>query len=284
MIRPLLVVICGLLISPLAIGQVQTSQITRSFTEPIEESVAASAEIGIIAEVHVKEGDLVQVGDLLAVINHAVLKESLAIAIARSESTAALDAAKSQKAMLESQLEAIESLVDGGHTNKFEVMQKNAEYQTAISELRAAQDDLKLAQLEVQRIKAQIADRTIKSPINGFVTELHKQLGENVSNNAPEYATIVRVDKLKVRFYLSAETLRSISLGDSVVVRIGKNRQPVNGNISFVSPIINPNSGLGRLDVEIDNQDLGFQSGIVCYWGEQDSVTSQASNRIEQNN
>jgi len=242
-------------------------RITKSFTEPIEKSIAASAEVGIIAQSFVKEGDRVAVGDRLGSINQNVLRESLAIAIARSESTARLDSATSQLDLIKSQLEAIESLVTGGHTNKFEVQQKQAEYQAAYAELRTAEDEIKLNKLEVQRIQAQIQDRIITSPLNGFVTELHKQLGENISNNEPEYATVVRVDELKVR-------LQSKSVGDSVTVLIGKKRAPQRAIVTYVSPIIDPDSGLGRLDAKIDNRDLKIQSGVVCFWQEKPSMAA----------
>ncbi len=251
-------------------------QITKSFTEPIEKSVAASPEIGIIAEAFVKEGDRVRVGDRLAAINQSVLQESLAIAIARAESTARLDAATSQLELIKSQLEAIESLVTGGHTNKFEVEQKQAEHQTAYAELRTAQDEIKLNKLEVERIRAQIKDRIITSPINGFVTELHKQLGENISNNEPQYATVVRVDELKVRFYLDSTTLETTKVGDSVTVLIGEDKSPRLATVTYVSPIIDPDSGLGRLDAKIDNKDLQIQSGIICFWDEDPSLTREA--------
>jgi len=249
-------------------------RITKSFTEPIEKSIAASPEVGIIAQSFVKEGDRVAVGDRLAAINQNVLRESLAIAIARSESTARLDSATSQLDLIKSQLEAIESLVTGGHTNKFEVQQKQAEYQAAYAELRTAEDEIKLNKLEVQRIRAQIQDRIITSPINGFVIELHKQLGENISSNEPEYATVVRVDELKVRFYLDSSTLQSKSVGDSVTVLIGKERTSHRATVTYVSPIIDPDSGLGRLDAKIDNRDLKIQSGIVCHWQEISPATA----------
>ena len=251
-------------------------RITKSFTEPIEKSVAASAETGIIVESFVKEGDRVEVGDPLASINQAVLQESLRIAIARSESTARLDAATAQLQMLGSQLEAVESLVNGGHTNKFEVEQKKSEHQTAYAELRTAQDEMKLNKLEVDRIRAQIKDRVVVSPIAGVVTEIHKQLGESISNNEPQYATVVRVDELKVRFYLDFKTLKSTKVGDSVTLLVGAGKRSTPAVVTYVSPIIDPDSGLGRLDVKIDNRDLEIQSGIICFWPEEATRAAHA--------
>ena len=41
-------------------GRLHSGRITKSFTEPVEQSVAASAEPGIVAESSVKEGDIVK--------------------------------------------------------------------------------------------------------------------------------------------------------------------------------------------------------------------------------
>ena len=255
-------------LSGVATAQIEnhTGSITRSFTEPIEQSIAASAETGIVTFAAVKEGDRVKVGDVLANINHNVLEQSLKIAKARAESTARLDAATSQLEMLKSQLQALQDLVSGGHTNKFEVEQKTAAYENAYAEYRAAQDELKLNQLEVLRIEAQLDDRIIKSPIDGFVTEIHKQPGENVSNNEPQYATVVRVDQLKVRFYHDAATLARVPVGSEIHVLIGEARSRTRAKVMFVSPVIDPDSGTGRMDVVIENQDRQIASGTVCYW------------------
>ena len=256
-------------------AQTIENRIVHSFTEPIEKSVAASAETGIVAVAHVKEGDRVRTGQPIASINHNVLKESWAIAVARSEATARLDAAQAQMQLLETQLQAVSSLLNDGHTNQFEVQQKSSEFQEARAEYRAAADELKLAALEVKRIRAQIGDRIIKSPIDGIVTEIHKQLGENLSQSEPQYATIVRVDKLKVRFYLDATTLRNASVGDRIALSVGAERTTTEGTVSFVSPVIDPDSGLGRLDVEIENGNGQLQSGIACFWESNQSVASK---------
>lgn len=254
-----------------------SSRITKSFTEPIEKSIAACAETGIISSSFVKEGDRVEVGEPLAELNQVVLQRSLTIATARSESTAQLDTAASRTTMLKSQLDALNSLVKGGHTNRFEVDQKQSEYLTAHAEYRTAKDELKLAKLEVNRIKAQIADRVISSPIDGVVTEIHKQLGENISNNEPQYATIVRVDELKVRFYLDADTLKNTVVGDQVTVHVGRERDQIVATVIFVSPVIDPDSGLGRLEIKIANHDNAFQSGAVCFWGNHSNEPPRAA-------
>ena len=257
----------------------QNRAITKVFTEPVEKSIAASAETGVIVDARVKEGDRVEVGDVLAKINHAVLLASLKIAKARASSTARYDAAASQVKLIKSQLEAVRSLIEDGHTNKYEVEQKESEYQTAFAEFRAAEDELALNKLEVGRIEAQIEDRFIRSPIDGFVTEIHKQPGENVSNNEPMYATIVKVEQLRVRFYLNSETLTNSQVGEQVSIELGSRRIRTPATVVYVSPIINPDSGLGRLDVVVDNHDFKIKSGTICNWHGKQSTRSYAGNQ-----
>ena len=256
-----------------------TGRVTRSFTEPIQRSVVASTESGVIRDTHVHEGDRVKAGDELAALNRGVLLEELRLAQARAESIAVRDAAKSRVQMVSGQKGKLEALIPGGHVNPFEVEQKTSEYENAVAELKVAEDELKINKIEVDRIRAQIRQRIIISPIDGVVSEIHKQLGEHVSNNEPQYATVVRVDQLKVRFYHDAETLAKIPVGSEVHVLIGEARSRTPATVMFVSPIIDPDSGTGRMDVVIENQDRKILSGAVCYWDDSQQIRGKRTAR-----
>ena len=243
-----------------------TGRVTRSFTEPIQRSVVASTETGVIKFAHVQEGDRVQAGDELAALNHNVLLQEKRLAEARVQSTATRDAARSRVQIVLGQKQKLEALIGGGHVNPFEVEQKTTECDNAVAELKIADNELRMNQIEVERIQAQIGQRIIVSPIEGVVTEIHKQLGEHVSNNEPEYATIVRVDQLKVRFYHDAKTLLEIPVGREINVLVGEDRSRTPATVTFVSPVIDPDSGTGRMDVVIENQNRKIASGTVCFW------------------
>ena len=260
------------------------AMVTRSFTEPIEQSVVACSEGGVIVETFIQEGDAVIVGQRLAVLDNEVLVQAERIAQARSESTANRDAAASRVELLKAQKETIESLIDGGHVNNYEVQQKHIEYVNAMAELKAAEDELRLNKLEVDRSHAQLARRTIKSPINGFVTTIHKQLGEHVSTNEPQYATIVKIDQLKVRFYLDAATLDRVRPSDEVDILVGDNRTARKAIVKFVSPVIDPDSGTGRIEVVINNHDLKIRSGVACMWQNHAKHQDHAARRAEAKN
>jgi len=151
-------------------------QIKRTFTEPIEQSIVSSTEVGVLKRITVKEGDYVSAGQLLGELDNQILRQSLRMAKARSQSTAQLDALRSRMKMLEKRTKKVDELVAGGHANPYEREQIVAEFETATSEFRAAEDELHLNLIEVDRIQAQLLQRSIKSPFDGFVVTIHKSL------------------------------------------------------------------------------------------------------------
>ncbi len=244
----------------------QPQLVTRSFTEPIQTSVVAATDTGVVHSMMVREGELVEAGQYLARLNHKVLLETKRIAVARSNSTARRDAARSQVKLLQVQMETLKTLVEGGHANHYEFDQRAGELESAVAEMRAAEDELHLAKLEVERIDAQLLQRLIRSPIDGFVAKIHKQPGEHVSSNEPQFATVVQIAKLKVRFYLTEEMLDEVRMGQVVNVLVGRKRNRHSATVTFVSPIIDSDSGTGRVEVTIENADLKIRSGVVCHW------------------
>ena len=250
--------------------------VTRSFTEPIEKSVVASTENGVVQRARVREGDQVGAGDPLAELNHGVLLQTKRQAVARAKSTAKRDAAKSRFQLVMAQKQTLEGLIAEGHVNNYELQQKTTEYNNAVAEYRDAEDELVMNRIEVDRIEAQIQERIIKSPINGVVVKIHKQPGEHVSTNEPEYATVVRIDKLKSKFYLKADVLNRTRVGETVEVYIGEDRLKKKAVVAYVSPVIDPDSGTGRIEVEINNENQTLQSGTVCVWGDSSKSVSSA--------
>lgn len=258
-------------------GLSRTHRITRAFTEPIEISTVATSVAGVIQEIHIVEGQKVDTGDELATLNHGTLLAEKKIAVTRSESTAAIEAAKANLEIKKERLNVVESLLSTGHVNQYEIDERKKEYENAVANLKSAELDQQLSQLQVERIDAQIADRIICSPIHGIVTEVHKNLGENLTANTPEFATIVRVDQLKVRFFLDELTLNSLSEGQVVSILVGADEKKTDATVIFISPTINPDSGTGRVDLRIENSALQIRSGVPCVWPQPKPVINRSA-------
>jgi RND family efflux transporter MFP subunit len=257
------------------------AQVIDSFTEPIDQSNVAAAESGVIDSINVMEGQTVSRGDTLAMLDHDALRQSLRIAQLRAKSTSAITSAEATLRIRKTRRDTLEPLLQKGHANPAEVEEAIVEHEIATSDLEIAREKHAEYQLEVDRIKAQIKARTIASPIDGVVSELHYRLGEYVSTAKPQFATVVQLDRLLVRFYLMESTVTQLSKDQqiSLILRVGDRQQQIAGTIRFISPVTSADSGTARVDVEIDNASGKFRSGSRCRWvgvpGEQKTAMSK---------
>lgn len=244
-----------------------SAQVTHSFTEPVEQSQVAAAEPGVIAVVLVREGERVRVGQPLAELEHAVLDRTLQIAQLRADSDANVRATQATLQIRQRKYDNLQPLLAAGHTNPAEVDQAKAEFDAALAEYELAVQQADENRLDVSRIEAEISRRIIYSPIDGLVTSIHRQPGEYIATTEPRFATVVRLDQLRVRFYLSAATAEQLAGDQLVSLELpGETPQPLQARIEFVSPVTDPESGTARVDVLINNQHGQWRSGTPCRW------------------
>ena len=245
-----------------------SAQVTESFTEPIQASRVAASEQGVIAAIAVKEGQAVTAGELLGHLDNDALQQSLRIAKLRADSKSEIRKAQSTLRVRQKRRDTLQPMLRSGHANPSEVEESVVEYEVALSDAELAQEKNAEYVLEVDRIKAQIRAREIRSPMDGIVSELHYELGEFMSSNKPQFATVVRIDQLLVRFYLLESDVLALRQNQKVPLklRVGTEYRTVMGKIRFISPVTNPDSGTARIDVVIDNQDGRYRSGSPCHW------------------
>lgn len=231
------------------------------FTEPSQTIDVAAAENGIVQEVRVELGQAVKKGEVLGTLDDDVLKATLEIAQLKANSTAAIDAAKAELEIKEQRLNALSEInrTSGGSREEFSRAKADAELGRA--KLKSAQETLAADRLEVKRIEAQLLRRTIRSPIDGVITEIHREPGEFLSITEPKVFTVVRLDRLRAKFYIPAENAHRFSKGHRLKVAGQSDEKPLTGEVDFVSPVTHAESGLVRIDVTLDNRDGRLRSG-----------------------
>jgi RND family efflux transporter MFP subunit len=231
------------------------------FTEPYQTIDVAAAENGIVQEVRVELGQTVKKGEVLGTLDDDLLKATLEIAQLKANSTAAIDAAKAELEIKEQRLNALTEInrTSGGSREEFSRARADAEL--ARAKLKSAQETLAADQLEVKRIETQLRRRTIRSPIDGVITEIHREPGEFLSITEPKLFTVVRLDRLRAKFYIPAENAQRLSKGQRMKLAGNADDKPLTGDIEFVSPVTHAESGLVRVDVILDNRDGRLRSG-----------------------
>lgn len=130
------------------------------------------AEPGIVDQIAVKEGERVTENQLLAKLDTEVLECTLEIARQRSRSLSALQAAEAEHGLRQKFLEQLSQLHDRGHSTQREIDRAEADLKVAEARVAMAKEEVELQHLECRRIEAQIERRTIRSPLNGVVSEV----------------------------------------------------------------------------------------------------------------
>lgn len=205
------------------------------YTEPYKTITVSAAEPGVIAAVLVEEGARVKRDDILARLDTA-------------QNEAELDIARATTGLQKTRVTKLEEL---------------AKTQRAASEeLDRARTDLKIREAEVRKIEAVIASKTMRSPVDGLVTEVKRDPSEAVSLANPHVLTVVQIDRLLVNLFLTPARAAKLKIGDTATLLLGeKQDQKANGTVEFISPVTDAASGTVRVKFVLDNRDGSLRSG-----------------------
>ena len=225
-----------LLVMAAAAQALYSGEQVRCLTEPVDDAQMSSIVEGAVAMIHHGEGSFIQKDTVvlelesrseeLDVERRRVLVENLKLTLERSEKL----------------LKSTSSI------SMEEVDEARSEYQIALLELELAKDAL--------------GKKRIKAPFSGVVTDLPIEVGEYCE---PPQIILRMVDTRM--FYCVAnidpEAAAKLQLDDPVsyVTETRSNMQPLMGKIVFISPVVDPASGLLRIKALFSNADQTVRPG-----------------------
>lgn len=237
-----------------------------AFTEPYKQVAVPAAEIGVIAEVFVEEGDEVTEKQILATLDDSILQSSLLVAKAAMDAVGGKQSAETEVTLRKKHLESYEKLQGHGNATQRELDRAESEYQQSLARLQSVREDLEVRRLEYLRVKSQIKHRVIEAPIDGHVVSIVKEVGEFVSPTDPIVLHVAHLKSLKVVFSAPLDAKSRLQPGNTVDLEVGYESDHCQGVIEFVSPIADAESSTVRVKIRIPNADGTIQSGVSCRW------------------
>jgi RND family efflux transporter MFP subunit len=175
-----------------------------------------------------------------------------------------LDAALADLQLRQDRLAKLELLRVDGHARQEELDRASAEVAVAAANVRTAREDQLTKKLECERLKVQLERRTIRAPVTGVVTKLHKQLGEFVSPSNPDVLTVVQLDPLLANFTIMSHQAPELSIGQKVKLRLLSGNTEIVGVVDFIAPTTDAESGTVRVKVRLENSAGKLRSGERC--------------------
>ncbi len=207
-------------------------------TEPFLDVTLSASVAGIITGQKFKEGDFVKEGDVIL--------------------------------ELDKKLEELETarrkLVMDNKKVDFEATEVLFKTTKAVSgeEREKKEVEYRIAVVEHDMAAEQLRRRSIISPLSGIITELMLDVGEACQ----PYQPLVRVvDVRRVYFIANIEAKLAVLFKQGQLVKLeietGAAALPVQGKISFLSPVADPASGLLKLKVLFDNPADKIRPGLA---------------------
>ena len=243
---------------------ISSTAIYEGFTRPQHDIQVAAAEIGRLDAVHVKVGERVASGQVIGQLEDTLQAASVRIAELQAVMTGELDAAKAEVELNRIRAEKLRRLAADGMARPDELRRAETDLQISLARQLAAEEQLRLRGLELERFHLQLERRKIRSPMSGVVSKIFHQAGEYITPGDPAVLQLLVVDKVFAVFNVPVEEVRSVAPGDPVAVYLRSNAVTIDAEISVIAPDIDGESGTVEVRVELDNPDRRILVGDRC--------------------
>jgi RND family efflux transporter MFP subunit len=259
--------------------QMGRSVLTTGTLAADEQIVVGSEVSGRITSMAVDIGSVVKKGQVLAQLDPAdyrlrVEQAASGVAQARAllglpptgdedkidlESSTQVKQARATLDEAKANLERARTLLEKRLIAQAEIDATQATFLRAESGLSAAREEmfqrqatLRQRRTELMLARKQLADTTIRSPLDGTVQERHASFGEFVAVGAP-IVTVVRVNPLRLRVEIPERDAASVRAGQAVSVSVEGDETRYTGKVARVSPMLNSQNRALVVESEIDN-------------------------------
>lgn len=206
---------------------------------------------GRVLEVKVREGDMVEKGQILAVMDqedlNAQLREAQALLTEAVEgknyANAIVEQRKSELTYWNAELKRAMELVKKGHISQEKVDQDSNAQQTAIAALSASKVQvlqsaagIEAAQARTERLNSYIADSALKTPIRGRVLYRLTEPGEILAAGG-KVLTVLELTDVYMTIYLPTSQAGKVRVGAEARIKLDALPDVViPAKVSFVAP------------------------------------------------
>lgn len=275
----------------------------------IKEMVAASGKIfpqtevkissdvsGEIVELHVEEGDSVDVGQILAKIDPDAYQSQVERGVASVNSAKAqlanaranVENLKAQKEQIIAQLENAKDVHKRNEGLYKEGAISQADFESSLSNLRAleanlrgaeasiksAQENVRASQFNVESAEATLKElrtslrrTTLYAPMSGTVSQLNVEEGERVVGTiqmtGTELMRIANLNAMEVRVEVSENDIPRVALGDHVEIEVDAYiDRKFKGNVTQIANSANNATGAGGTVSLTSDQVTNFEVRI----------------------
>jgi RND family efflux transporter MFP subunit len=223
----------------------------------------STREEGVIEEILVDRGSLVNKADVLVRLDADIEQATVDLALARTQMNAELQELRETRQLARRELARVNELLTQKAISLTEQDRVRTEAARAGLQLRQAEQRQKIAMLELERAKKVLDRRAVRSPISGVVVDRNLSVGESVENQ-----TIMRlaaIDPLNVEVIVPVEHLGQIEMG--MLARVMPRfpgAEMREAKVTIVDSIVDAASDTFGVRLELPNLGHEIPGGVRC--------------------
>ena len=221
----------------------------------------------VVESVLIQRGETVKKGQVIATLESGPERAALDLARSRATMRGELKAAEARVDLAQKKMVRADELYKQNFVSVNAREEAQAEYQFSSEQLRQAQENQKLAELEVKRSEEILAMRTIRSPLSGVVVDVLQKPGEFATSNdvRQPIAKLAEIDPLYVEVILPVMLYGKVKNGQRGLIMP---EQPVGGRfdatVKVVDRVIDAASGTFGVRLQLPNPGYRIPAGVKC--------------------
>ena len=237
------------IVSP-STGTIERTTVLTGEIEPRDEIQIKPQISGIITQINVQPGDIVKVGDVIAVIK--VIPDASQLSNAESQVNLARIALDDARLKHERNTTLFEKKV----ISREEFENTKATLDKALADLASAQDAVNIVKQGVSRYNASEANTQVRSTINGLVLDVPVKVGtsviqSNTFNDGTTIATVADMTNLIFKGTADETEVGSLALGMPMTITIGAIPDyKAEASIEYISPKGEQANGANTFEVK----------------------------------
>lgn len=230
---------------------------------PSAQADVGSGVPGVLVSIPVDRSDIVEKGQVLAVLESSAEQAAVALAKARADAKSEISFRRIGAEHSKRQLVRLEELYRNKSISNQDYDDRKTEALLGQVQLQQARENQNILQLELARAQALLDRRTIRSPFDGVVLERVSVVGEFV-NDQP-IVRIAQLNPLHVETIIPSEYIHDIKSG--VTARVWSDHHPdrvSTAHVDRVDSVIDVASGTFGVRLNLVNTNQDIAAGSRC--------------------
>lgn len=240
----------------------------------------ASPVPGVLDNVFVERSEMVVQGQVIAELAAGVEKATVSLAKLRAAIQSEIKAGQINLAFEKRNKERIDSLYQKKAISFYQADEAARALELSTWQLQQAKELSQIRKLELQQAEEQLKQKTITSPIDGFVIQTFKSKGEYVEDQA--ILQIAQLDPVNVEAILPIEVYGQVKVGmQAEIIPEIFTSQRLKGEVTVVDRTGDAASGTFGIRLSLPNPDYSLLTGLKCELKFYDDLATASLARLQ---